>query len=155
MKQNVIIRIENAMFNFNCINKHIAITKDKTKLLNASVPKRKLNKQFVAIIDMLKQMHSMNKLNVCFVTNYKFEYVYKLLSNNNLNYVKLYSTIENAIANNNDNSIVISANDNDLQCAIQNNVDCIKFPATTRKILQSIGIKRIKQKKTTIVTRAA
>ena len=86
-------------------------------------------------------MCSIKHIKINLVTSFKREYVYKLLEINDLHFVDLCSTIESAIGNDK-STVVISASENDLQYAMQNNVDCIKYPANTNDFFAAIGVRK-------------
>lgn len=141
MKNNIVIRLENTLFNTNNINKHLPKAKDKANYVKTSLQKCKFNDGFGDIIVFLKHMCSIKHIKINLVTSFKREYVYKLLEINDLHFVDLCSTIESAIGNDK-STIVISASENDLQYAMQNNVDCIKYPANTNDIFAAIGVRK-------------
>ena len=122
MKNNIVIRLENTLFNTNNINKHLPKAKDKANYVKTSLHKCKFNDGFGDIIVFLKHMCSIKDIKINLVTSFKREYVYKLLEINDLYFVDLCSTIESAIGNDK-STVVISASENDLQYAMQNNVD--------------------------------
>ena len=141
MKNNIIIRIENTLFNTKRFESLLAKTKDKDNFFRNGLAKCKLNEQFVEVVELLNVVHAMKNVNVNVVTDFKFEYMYKLLSINKLQYANLFSAMERAIVCDN-SAIVISANDDDLQCARQKGVDCIKFPIDKDAIFNAIGVRK-------------
>lgn len=141
MKNNIVIRLENTLFNTNSINRHLPKAKNKSSYIKTCLQKCKFNDGFGEIIVFLKHMCSIKHIKVNLVTSFKREYVYKLLEINGLHFVDLCSTIESAIGNDK-STIVISSNDNDLQYAMQNGVDCIKYPAGTNDIFAAIGVRK-------------
>lgn len=112
MKNNIVIRLENTLFNTNNINKHLPKAKDKANYVKTSLQKCKFNDGFGDIIVFLKHMCSIKHIKINLVTSFKREYMYKLLEIN------------------------------DLQYAMQNNVDCIKYPANTNDIFAAIGVQK-------------
>ena len=144
MKNNIVIRLENTLFNTNCINKHLPKAKNKSSYIKTSLQKCKFNDGFDDISVFLKHMCLIRHIKVSIVTSFKHDYVYKSLEISDLNFVGLHSTIESAIGNDK-STIVISSNDGDLQYALQNGVDCIKYPAGTNEIYAAIGVRKAPQ----------
>ena len=123
MKQNIIIRLENTLFNTNNINNHLPKAKDKKQYINNSLPKCKLNNEVIEIIDFINKVKSIKAINVIVVSQFERDVVWKLLKNNNLAWVQLKKSIEIACKNvDNESSVLISTNEQDLQCAMQNDI---------------------------------
>ena len=125
MKQNIIIRLENTLFNTNNINNHLPKAKDKKQYINNSLPKCKLNIDVIEIIDFINKVKSIKAINMIVVSQFERDVVWKLLRNNNLAWVQLKKSIEIACKNvDNESSVLISTNEQDLQCAMQYEIAC-------------------------------
>lgn len=138
MKNNIIIRLENTLFNTNNINKHLSKAKDKNQYINNNLPKCKLNNNVVEIIDFINKVKSIKKLNVIVVSQFTRDIVWKLLSNNNLTWVQLKSSIDNVCKSvDKSTTVLISTNENDLQCAMQYEIAC-----TNEITINAIGVRK-------------
>ena len=56
MKNNIIIRIENTMFNTKNIENHLPKAKDKNDYVNTSLPKCKVNNNLLEINELLSKI---------------------------------------------------------------------------------------------------
>ena len=148
MKNNIIIRLENTMFNTKNIENHLPKAKDKNDYVNTSLPKCKVNHNLLEINELLSKMKSIGKnVNVKIVTSFRGNCVFKLLENNKIFSVEVCSSIEQAINNEiNSKTLVISTNDNDIQFATQNDVAIATNIDDKNSILESIGIKQLKKR---------
>ena len=142
MKNNVIIRLENTLFNTVNVSKHIAKAKDKSNYINTCLPKCKMNQDFVQLVDFVRKARSIGKtINVSVITNFSRDIVWKLLSVNNLTFVQLFSSIERAI-NENDtaNTVVFTTDENDIMVATQNGVATCN--PVNESVFGAIGVKK-------------
>ena len=148
MKNNIIIRLENTMFNTKNIENHLPKAKDKNDYVNTSLPKCKINHNLLEINELLSKMKSIGKnVNITIVTSFRGNCVFKLLENNKIFGVEVCSSIEQAINNEiNSKTLVISTNDNDIQFATQNDVAIATNIDDKNSILESIGIKQVKKR---------
>ena len=138
MKNNIIIRLENTLFNTNNINNHLSKAKDKNQYIKNSLPKCKLNNDIVEVIDFINKVKSIKTVNVIVVSQFTSDVVWKLLRNNNLAWVQLKSSIENVCKGvDKSTTVLISTNDNDLQCATQYEIAC-----TNEISINAIGVRK-------------
>ena len=85
MKNNIIIRLENTMFNTKNIENHLPKAKDKNDYVNTSLPKCKINHNLLEINELLSKMKSIGKnVNITIVTSFRGNCVFKLLENNKI-----------------------------------------------------------------------
>ena len=127
MKNNIIIRLENTLFNTNNINNHLSKAKDKNQYINNNLPKCKLNNDMIEMIDFINKVKSIKTVNVIVVSQFTSDIVWKLLRNNNLAWVQLKSST----------TVLISTNENDLQCAMQYEIAC-----TNEISINAIGVRK-------------
>jgi len=138
MKNNIIIRLENTLFNTFNINNHISKAKDKNQYINNNLPKCKLNNDMIEMIDFINKVKSIKTVNVIVVSQFTSEIVWKLLRNNNLAWVQLKSSIENVCKSvDKSTTVLISTNENDLQCAMQYEIAC-----TNEISINAIGVRK-------------
>ncbi len=138
MKNNIIIRLENTLFNTNNINNHLSKAKDKNQYINNNLPKCKLNNDMIEMIDFINKVKSIKTVNVIVVSQFTSEIVWKLLRNNNLAWVQLKSSIENVCKSvDKSTTVLISTNENDLQCAMQYEIAC-----TNEISINAIGVRK-------------
>ena len=138
MKNNIIIRLENTLFNTFNINNHISKAKDKNQYINNNLPKCKLNNDMIEMIDFINKVKSIKTVNVIVVSQFTSEMVWKLLRNNNLAWVQLKSSIENVCKSvDKSTTVLISTNENDLQCAMQYEIAC-----TNEISINAIGVRK-------------
>ena len=124
MKNTIIIRLENTMFNTNHVTNHLQKAKNKSEYVNTSLPKCKMKSDMIEIIDFISKVKAMGKnVQVKIISHFKSDIVWKLLKNNNLTWCQICSSIENA-SNGQDKSsmLLYSTNDNDKQYAMQNEI---------------------------------
>lgn len=148
MKNNIIIRLENTMFNTKNIENHLSKAKDKESYVNTSLPKCKVNNNLLEINELLSKIRLIGKIiNVKIVTSFRGNCVFNLLENNKISGVEVCSSIEQAFKNEiNSKTLVISTNDNDIQYATQNDVAIATNIDDKNSILESIGIKQLKKR---------
>lgn len=148
MKNNIIIRMENTLFNTKTIENHLPKAKDKESYINTSLPKCKANNNLLEINELLSRLKSNGKnINIKIVTCFHGNCVFKLLANNKISGVEVCSSIEQAFKDGIDSkTVVISTNDTDIQYATQNNVASISSIDDKDSILESIGIKQVKKR---------
>ena len=138
MKNNIIIRLENTLFNTNNINNHLSKAKDKNQYINNNLPKCKLNNDMIEMIDFINKVKTIKTVNVIVVSQFTSEIVWKLLRNNNLAWVQLKSSIENVCkCVDKSTTVLISTNENDLQCAMQYEIAC-----TNEISINAIGVRK-------------
>ena len=138
MKNNIIIRLENTLFNTFNINNHLSKAKDKNQYINNNLPKCKLNNDMIEMIDFINKVKSIKTVNVIVVSQFTSEIVWKLLRNNNLAWVQLKSSIENVCKSvDKSTTVLISTNENDLQCAMQYEIAC-----TNEISINAIGVRK-------------
>lgn len=148
MKNNIIIRLENTMFNTKNIDNHLPKAKDKESYINTSLPKCKANNNLLEINELLLRLKSIGKsISIKIVTSFRGNCVFRLLESNKISGVVVCSSIEQAFKNEiNSKTVVISTNDNDIQYATQNDVAIISNIDDKNSILESIGIKQVKKR---------
>lgn len=124
MKNTIIIRLENTMFNTKHITSHLQKAKDKNEYVNTSLPKCKMNSDMIEIIDFISKVRSMGKkIQVRIITQFKSDVVWKLLNNNNLTWCQICNSIEIASKDQDKSSMVLySINEYDKQYAMQNEI---------------------------------
>lgn len=124
MKNTIIIRLENTMFNTKHITSHLQKAKDKNEYVNTSLPKCKMNSDMIEIIDFISKVRSMGKkILVRIITQFKSDVVWKLLNNNNLTWCQICNSIEIASKDQDKSSMVLySTNEYDKQYAMQNEI---------------------------------
>ena len=124
MKNTIIIRLENTMFNTKHITSHLQKAKDKNEYVNTSLPKCKMNSDMIDIIDFISKVKSMGKkIQVKIITQFKSDVVWKLLRNNNLTWCQICNSIENASKDQEKSTMIVySTNEYDKQYAIQNEI---------------------------------
>ena len=124
MKNTIIIRLENTMFNTKHITNHLQKAKDKNEYVNTSLPKCKMNSDMIEIIDFISKVRSMGKkIQVRIITQFKSDVVWKLLNNNNLTWCQICNSIEIASKDQDKSSMVLySTNEYDKQYAMQNEI---------------------------------
>ena len=138
MKNNIIIRLENTLFNTFNINNHLSKAKDKNQYINNNLPKCKLNNDMIEMIDFINKVKSIKTVNVIVVSQFTSDIVWKLLRNNNLAWVQLKSSIENVCKSvDKSTTVLISTNENDLQCAMQYEIAC-----TNEISINAIGVRK-------------
>ena len=138
MKNDIIIRLENTLFNTFNINNHLSKAKDKNQYINNNLPKCKLNNDMIEMIDFINKVKSIKTVNVIVVSQFTSEIVWKLLRNNNLAWVQLKSSIENVCKSvDKSTTVLISTNENDLQCAMQYEIAC-----TNEISINAIGVRK-------------
>ena len=138
MKNDIIIRLENTLFNTFNINNHLSKAKDKNQYINNNLPKCKLNNDMIEMIDFINKVKSIKTVNVIVVSHFTSEIVWKLLRNNNLAWVQLKSSIENVCKSvDKSTTVLISTNENDLQCAMQYEIAC-----TNEISINAIGVRK-------------
>lgn len=138
MKNNIIIRLENTLFNTFNFNNHLSKAKDKNQYINNNLPKCKLNNDMIEMIDFINKVKSIKTVNVIVVSQFTSEIVWKLLRNNNLAWVQLKSSIENVCKSvDKSTTVLISTNENDLQCAMQYEIAC-----TNEISINAIGVRK-------------
>lgn len=138
MKNNIIIRLENTLFNTFNINNHLSKAKDKNQYINNNLPKCKLNNDMIEMIDFINKVKSIKTVNVIVVSQFTSEIVWKLLRNNNLAWAQLKSSIENVCKSvDKSTTVLISTNENDLQCAMQYEIAC-----TNEISINAIGVRK-------------
>ncbi len=138
MKNNIIIRLENTLFNTFNINNHLSKAKDKNQYINNNLPKCKLNNDMIEMIDFINKVKSIKTVNVIVVSQFTSDIVWKLLRNNNLAWVQLKSSIENVCkCVDKSTTVLISTNENDLQCAMQYEIAC-----TNEISINAIGVRK-------------
>ena len=138
MKNNIIIRLENTLFNTNNINNHLSKAKDKNQYINNNLPKCKLNNDMIEMIDFINKVKSIKTVNVIVVSQFTSDIVWKLLRNNNLAWVQLKSSIENVCKSvDKSTTVLISTNENDLHCAMQYEIAC-----TNEISINAIGVRK-------------
>lgn len=148
MKNNIIIRLENTMFNTKNIDNHLPKAKDKESYINTSLPKCKANNNLLEINELLLRLKSIGKsISIKIVTSFRGNCVFRLLENNKIFGVEVCSSIEQALKNEiNSKTVVISTNDNDIQYATQKDVAIISNIDDKISLLESIGIKQVKKR---------
>ena len=124
MKNTIIIRLENTMFNTKHITSHLQKAKNKNEYVNTSLPKCKMNSDMIEIIDFISKVRSMGKkIQVKIITQFKSDVVWKLLNNNNLTWCQICNSIEIASKDQDKSSMVLySTNEYDKQYAMQNEI---------------------------------
>jgi len=124
MKNTIIIRLENTMFNTKHVTNHLQKAKDKNEYVNTSLPKCKMNSDMIEIIDFISKVRSMGKkIQVRIITQFKSDVVWKLLNNNNLTWCQICNSIEIASKDQDKSSMVLySTNEYDKQYAMQNEI---------------------------------
>ena len=124
MKNTIIIRLENTMFNTKHITSHLQKAKDKNEYVNTSLPKCKMNSDMIEIIDFISKVKSMGKkIQVKIITQFKSDVVWKLLKNNNLTWCLICNSIENASKDQEKSTMIVySINEYDKQYAMQNEI---------------------------------
>jgi len=124
MKNTIIIRLENTMFNTKHVTSHLQKAKDKNGYVNTSLPKCKMNSDMIEIIDFISKVRSMGKkIQVKIITQFKSDVVWKLLNNNNLTWCQICNSIEIASKDQDKSSMVLySTNEYDKQYAMQNEI---------------------------------
>ena len=124
MKNTIIIRLENTMFNTKHITSHLQKAKNKNEYVNTSLPKCKMNSDMIEIIDFISKVRSMGKkIQVRIITQFKSDVVWKLLNNNNLTWCQICNSIEIASKDQDKSSMVLySTNEYDKQYAMQNEI---------------------------------
>ena len=124
MKNTIIIRLENTMFNTKHVTNHLQKAKDKNEYVNTSLPKCKMNSDMIEIIDFISKVRSMGKkIQVRIITQFKSDVVCKLLKNNNLTWCQICNSIEIASKDQDKSSMVLySTNEYDKQYAMQNEI---------------------------------
>ena len=124
MKNTIIIRLENTMFNTKPITNHLQKAKDKNEYVNSSLPKCKMNSDMIEIIDFISKVRSMGKkIQVRIITQFKSDVVWKLLNNNNLTWCQICNSIEIASKDQDKSTMIVySTNEYDKQYAMQNEI---------------------------------
>ena len=124
MKNTIIIRLENTMFNTKHVTNHLQKAKDKNEYVITSLPKCKMNSDMIEIIDFISKVKSMDKkIQVKIITQFKSDVVWKLLNNNNLIWCQICNSIEIASKDQDKSSMVLySSNEYDKQYAMQNEI---------------------------------
>jgi len=124
MKNTIIIRLENTMFNTKHITSHLQKAKDKNEYVNTSLPKCKMNSDMIEIIDFISKVKSMGKkIQVKIITQFKSDVVWKLLRNNNLTWIQICNSIESACKGEDKSTMIVySINEYDKQYAMQNEI---------------------------------
>lgn len=124
MKNTIIIRLENTMFNTKHITNHLQKAKDKNEYVNSSLPKCKMNSDMIEIIDFISKVRSMGKkIQVRIITQFKSDVVWKLLNNNNLTWCQICNSIEIASKDQDKSTMIVySTNEYDKQYAMQNEI---------------------------------
>ena len=147
MKHNIIIRLENTMFNTKNIENHLPKAIDKESYVNTSLPKCKANNNLLEINELLSRIKAMGKnVNVKIVTGFRGNCVYRLLERNGVLGVRVQSTIEQAMGGSEKESIVvISTSEKDKEVAKQNGVAIVSSIDNKDLILESIGLKKTKK----------
>jgi hypothetical protein len=147
MKNNIIIRLENTMFNTKNIENHLPKAIDKQSYINTSLPKCKANNNLLEINELLLRVKAMGKnVNVKIVTGFRGNCVYRLLERNGVLGVRVQSTIEQAMGGSEKESIVvISSSEHDKEVAMQNGVAIVSSIDNKDLILESIGLKKTKK----------
>ena len=147
MKNNIIIRLENTMFNTKNIENHLPKAIDKESYVNTSLPKCKANNNLLEINELLSRIKAMGKnVNVKIVTGFRGNCVYRLLERNGVLGVRVQSTIEQAMGGSEKESIVvISTSEKDKEVAMQNGVAIVSSIDNKDLILESIGLKKTKK----------
>lgn len=147
MKNNIIIRLENTMFNTKNIENHLPKAIDKESYVNTSLPKCKANNNLLEINELLSRIKAMGKnVNVKIVTGFRGNCVYRLLERNGVLGVRVQSTIEQAMGGCEKESIVvISTSEHDKEVAMQNGVAIVSSIDNKDLILESIGLKKTKK----------
>jgi hypothetical protein len=147
MKNNIIIRLENTMFNTKNIENHLPKAIDKQSYINTSLPKCKANNNLLEINELLSKIKAMGKnVNVKIVTGFRGNCVYRLLERNGVLGVRVQSTIEQAMGGSEKESIVvISTSEKDKEVAMQNGVAIVSSIDNKDLILESIGLKKTKK----------
>ena len=145
MKNTIIIRLENTMFNTKHITSHLQKAKNKNEYVNTSLPKCKMNSDMIEIIDFISKVRSMGKkIQVRIITQFKSDVVWKLLNNNNLTWCQICNSIEIASKDQDKSSMVLySTNEYDKQYAMQNEI------AIANEIsINEMGVRKTPTKKT-------
>ena len=124
MKNTIIIRLENTMFNTKHITNHLQKAKDKNEYVNSSLPKCKMNSDMIEIIDFISKVRSMGKkIQVRIITQFKSDVVWKLLNNNNFTWCQICNSIEIASKDQDKSTMIVySTNEYDKQYAMQNEI---------------------------------
>ena len=142
MKNNVIIRLENTLFDTVNVSKHIAKAKDRSLYLNTSLPKCKMNQEFVKLMDFVRKARSIGKtLNVSIITDFPRDVVWKLLNVNNMSFVQLFSSIERAINENDKTRTVVFTTDEKDKTVATINGDETCDPEN-ESVFGAIGVKK-------------
>ena len=138
MKHNIIIRLENTMFNTNSISSHLPKAKDKDQYVRNSLPKCKMNKDAIEIIDFISKVKTIKAVKLIVVSQFKNDIVWKLLRNNNLSWIQLKNSIESACKGVDEaTSVLISSDESDLQYAMRYDI------ASTNAIsFNAIGVRK-------------
>ncbi|MBP5301676.1 MAG: hypothetical protein J6Y88_00325 [Bacteroidales bacterium] len=124
MKNIIIIRLENTMFNTSHISRHLQKAKDRNGYLNTSFPKCKMNGDMVEVIDFISMARALGKdIQVRIVTRFRREVVWRLLRNNSLTWCQVCDSIETAAKGEDKSGMVLfSTDESDRLYAMQNEI---------------------------------
>ena len=143
MRNSIIIRLENTLFNTSNISSHLPAAKDRERYLAAALPKCRINPAFVEPLALLGPLWSIGKpVSVSIVTGFLGEVLWKLLSANGLAGARIFQSAERAIGEAGGNSVLISTDPGNLKAAEMAGVPASVDISSQEAVLGALGVRK-------------
>ena len=142
--KNIIIRVENTLFDTARISRHLPVAKHRDEYLHSSLPKCSVNGGFTALLGLVAALRAKGRpVSLTLVTGFRGEALWRLLSANGLAWVRIAPSVARA-ADGGDpaRTVLLSASPEDAAEAESLGIQAVTDTRDADAVLAAAGVRR-------------